>query len=144
MRNFARYALLAAAAATASVGVSAPALADGYYRHHHGHGDAAALGLFGLATGVVVGSAIANSGPRYIDPPPPPPAYYPPPARAYYAPPVRTYYTQPGYVEYRQAPSLRPWSRAWYNYCSQRYRSFSPQDGTYVGYDGRSHFCTAD
>ncbi|MBP1852630.1 BA14K family protein [Rhizobium halophytocola] len=140
MRNFARYALLAAAAATATVGISAPAFADGYYRHHRHHdGDAAALGLFGLATGVVVGSAIANSQPRYIDPPPPPPAYYPPPARTYYP-------AQPGYVvEYRPAAeSLRPWSQSWYRYCSQRYRSFSPQDGTYIGYDGQAHFCAAN
>lgn len=126
MRKFARFALLAATAATVTVGVCAPAFADPYGRHYHD--DAAAMGLFGLAAGVVAGAAIADSQPRYIDPPPPPAAYYP---------------AQPGYVvEYRPvAAPLRPWSPEWYDYCSQRYRSFSPRNGTYIGYDGRAHFC---
>ena len=54
---------------------------------HHRHGEAAALGVIGLATGLIVGSAIASqprqSGPVYNaypadpyrrSPPPPPPA----------------------------------------------------------------------
>jgi hypothetical protein len=44
---------------------------------------------------------------------------------------------------YRQA-GFEPWSRSWYNYCSDRYRSFNPNTGTYRGYDGRDHFCTAN
>jgi BA14K-like protein len=27
------------------------------------------------------------------------------------------------------------------NYCAQRYRSFDPQSGTFMGYDGRRHPC---
>ena len=44
---------------------------------------------------------------------------------------------------YRAAPSYEPWTRPWYDYCSQRYRSFNPDSGTFVGYDGREHFCVA-
>lgn len=29
----------------------------------------------------------------------------------------------------------------WLAYCSQRYRSFDPGSGTYLGYDGRRHYC---
>lgn len=39
--------------------------------------------------------------------------------------------------------SLEPWSRAWFRYCEDRYRTFDGQTGTYVGYDGREHFCNA-
>jgi hypothetical protein len=33
-------------------------------------------------------------------------------------------------------------SPAWYQYCSQRYRSFDPDSGTFVGYDGVRRPCT--
>ena len=46
-------------------------------------------------------------------------------------------------VIYRPAPSYEPWTQSWYDYCSQRYRTFNPNSGTFVGYDGREHFCTA-
>ncbi len=29
----------------------------------------------------------------------------------------------------------------WIAYCSQRYRSFDPASGTYLGYDGQRHMC---
>jgi invasion protein IalB len=29
----------------------------------------------------------------------------------------------------------------WVAYCSQRYRSFDPASGTYLGYDGQRHMC---
>lgn len=44
-----------------------------------------------------------------------------------------------GTVTYRSAPE--PWSHDWYRYCSAKYRSFDPGSGTYLGYDGRRHFC---
>jgi hypothetical protein len=31
--------------------------------------------------------------------------------------------------------------RNWINSCSQRYRSFDPNSGTYLGYDGYRHYC---
>lgn len=39
--------------------------------------------------------------------------------------------------------SLEPWSRDWYRYCDNKYRSFNPRTGTYRGFDGRDHFCRA-
>ena len=45
-------------------------------------------------------------------------------------------YAEPSY-SYRPAP----WSPAWYDYCSDRYRSFNPRTGYFKGYDGEYHFC---
>lgn len=47
--------------------------------------------------------------------------------------------SQPRYVV--PSGSLQPWTRAWYNYCDNKYRSFNPRTGTYRGYDGQDHFC---
>ncbi len=44
---------------------------------------------------------------------------------------------QPAYVYANPAP----WTPAWYRYCESRYRSFDPGSGTFLGYDGRRHFC---
>lgn len=68
-------------------------------------------GIAGLATGALLGGVLA---PRV------------------YAPPV-----------YAPAPvySYRPGSSAWISYCSSKYRSFDPRSGTYLGYDGRRHYC---
>ncbi|MCX8996558.1 BA14K family protein [Rhizobiaceae bacterium BDR2-2] len=143
-----------AVGATALSGVS-PAFADGWRRHghppverRHDRGEAAALGVIGLATGLIVGSAIANGrqndAPVYdaypVDPyrhAPPPPAYYDA-DRDYYPETPRRYNAQASRVQ-----ALEPWSRGWYDYCADRYRSFDPSSGTYVGYDGNRHFCTA-
>jgi len=38
-------------------------------------------------------------------------------------------------------PVLVPGTAAWYAYCSRKYRSFDPQTGTYLGYDGIRHAC---
>lgn len=32
-------------------------------------------------------------------------------------------------------------SADWYAYCARKYRSFDPRSGTYLGYDGRRHYC---
>lgn len=143
MNKFIKAAVLTVAAAASVLPTLSTAQADdwgrrGYYRHdRHRGGDAAALGALGLATGLIVGGALANNQPRgrvYIDPPYDD-GYYeerrvyrrPPP------PPIRRVYQG----------SLEPWTGPWYRYCSQRYRSFDPGSGTFVGYDGRSYFCTA-
>ncbi|MGV8938865.1 MAG: BA14K family protein [Allorhizobium sp.] len=146
MTRFAKITLLSVAVAAAITSIAPPAMADGYYRQRHhqrdrGGNDAAVLGLFGLAAGVAVGAAIANnSGPRYVEPDYVDPRYqrgpylegrvgevddYPPPPRA------------------RASYVLQPWTPDWYEYCANRYRSFDSQSGTYVGYDGRPHMCTA-
>jgi hypothetical protein len=68
----------------------------GYYRRYNG-GDALAAGALGLATGAIIGGAIAQS---------------------------------------QAAPAYRGNA-----YCAQRYRSYDPASGTYLGYDGRRHAC---
>jgi len=91
----------------------------GHYRHGYrgGGGNAVAAGIIGLGVGAIIGSALT---PRtvYVAPPPPPRARYAPAA---YGP--------------------QPWSPDWYSYCYSRYRSFNPNSGTFVGYDGYEHFC---
>ena len=39
--------------------------------------------------------------------------------------------------------TLQPWTAKWRTYCKQRFTSFNATTGTYTGYDGKSHFCTA-
>ncbi len=145
MNKLFRISMISALAAATCVAALSPASArdryryDDYNRHHHRNGDAAVLGVLGLAAGVAVGAAIANQ-PRYVEPEYVEPAYIPPPPPPVYYPP------RGDYREYRPAPvsyAIEPWTPGWYRYCANRYRSFSPDDGTYVGYDGRSHFCVA-
>lgn len=107
---------------------------DWRWRHHNSHGDAVAAGIAGLAAGALIGGALASQ-------PPPPPRYYEPDIY------------EPGYVV-RRAPvrvtrqyyagGIEPWTRDWYEYCSNRYRTFDARTGTFVGYDGQEHFCAAN
>ena len=85
----------------------------GRHHRHRGRNLGIALGAAGLVLGL---SALA-SRPSYGDP----------------------YYRRPayGYGGYGAAP----WSPAWYDYCSSRYRSFNPRTGYFKGYDGQFHFC---
>lgn len=79
-------------------------------------------GLGGLAAGAIIGGALAAPyyyGPGYYGAP-----YYPAPA--YYGPP-------PGY--YADAPVGDV------SYCMQRFRSYDPRTGTYMGNDGHRHSC---
>lgn len=86
------------------------------YRHYRNNDDAIALGIIGLGVGAIIGGAIANShNPRVI-------------------------YRQPG-TRVISGGGYEPWSRSWYRYCSNKYRSFNASTGTYRGYDGRDHFC---
>lgn len=149
MTDFARAALATVAALTIGLTTVTPAAADWrgpprYYRHydrHYDRGDAAALGLFGLAAGVVAGAAIAGaSQPRYYEPGYVEPDYVQPGYPVQYGPPAD--------LAYPPAPVARtygvtPWSPEWYRYCADRYRSFNPRNGTYIGYDNQAHFCTS-
>ncbi|MDE1994490.1 MAG: BA14K family protein [Rhizobiaceae bacterium] len=131
----------AVAGAMALTSVST-ASADNYWHHHDGNGWA--LGAAGLATGLIVGSAIASQ-PRYVEPGPVyvDPDYAPPPPYDYRAPPRRVYVERDvGY--YAPEDGLRPWSPQWMRYCYDRYGSFDGRTGTYLGYDGMRHFCTAN
>ena len=68
----------------------------------------------GLAAGMLLGGIIAAS-PYYYDGPP-----------GYYGPVFGPRYYGPS---------------SWEAYCFSRYRSFDPFSGTYLGYDGRRHYC---
>ena len=147
MKKLAR-AFVLSVAALSTVFVAVPAANAGHRgwrHHHHDNGDAIALGVLGLATGAIIGGALADSNNNYnrrvyVDPPydyyQPRPTYYPP-APTYVAPP-RQYY--PRHVGY----GVEPWTAAWYDYCESRYRSFNPTTGTFRGYDGREHFCSVN
>jgi len=82
----------------------------------------------GLAAGALIGGALAS--PYYYGP-----AYYPAypyGAPAYYAPPA-AYGPPPGYGPPPQGDEE--------TYCLQRYRSYDPNTGTFLGNDGRRHPC---
>lgn len=72
----------------------------------------------GLAAGAIIGSIVANSGYYYG------PSYY-------YGP--GPYYYGPGPYAYEPDGEVA--------YCMQRFRSYDPRSGTYVGYDGYRHPC---
>lgn len=127
--------LALATAATVIPTVTSAQAEDWRRRHyHHSDGDAVALGALGLATGVVIGGAIASQ-PRYQE------RVYVDPEPEYYEP--RPVYRRARPVVVESYGGLEPWSPGWYRYCSQRYRSFDSQSGTFVGYDGREYFCRA-
>ncbi|HZH11360.1 MAG TPA: BA14K family protein [Microvirga sp.] len=71
----------------------------GYRRYDRGN--ALAAGALGLATGAIIGGAIANS----------------------------------------QAQAAPAYGGSTHAYCAQRYRSYDPASGTYLGYDGMRHPC---
>jgi len=71
----------------------------GYYRRDRGN--ALAAGALGLATGAIIGGAIAQS----------------------------------------QAQAAPVYGGNTASYCAQRYRSYDPASGTYLGYDGLRHPC---
>lgn len=160
MNSLARNLVLAAAIAVTTIAAVSPASARDpyrypYERHHRHHNNDVAIGAAGLAAGVLLGTAIASQ-PRYVEPAPiyvePGPVYverdpiYVEPAPVYrervYVRPAPEYYPERPVTVVRDG-GLRPWSSAWYQYCAQRYRSFNAKTGTYVGYDGQRHFCSA-
>ena len=73
----------------------------------------------GLLGGAIVGGALA--APYYYGP-----YYYGAP---YYYPPAAGYYPAPGYGGSANA------------YCANRYKSYDPATGTFLGYDGARHPC---
>ena len=85
-----------------------------YYNRRGNNGGAAVAGaIAGLAAGAII--AGAASQPRYVE-------------RRYV--PAQTY-----------RGGLEPWSREWYRYCSNRYRSFDPNSGTFQPYNGPRQLC---
>lgn len=73
-----------------------------YYRRDPGA--AVAAGIIGLATGAILGQALAVPQPRHAP-----------------------------RVQYHDANAIA--------YCARKYRSFDPNSFTFLGYDGRRHYC---
>jgi hypothetical protein len=142
MNRIFKTAVLSAAVAGTMLAALPAANADdwGHHRRHH-NGDAIAAGVLGLAAGALIGGALANDQPpRYAD------RYY---DDGYYdrdvvvrPAPVRRYYVEPQVVYADRY--AEPWTRGWYEYCSDRYRSFNSRTGTFTGNDGEQHFCSAN
>jgi hypothetical protein len=57
----------------------------------------------------------------------------------YHEGPYRYYY--PGYYAPLYVGPIGYGAPGWEAYCSSRYRSFDPINGTYLGYDGRRRYC---
>ncbi|EFO31075.1 conserved hypothetical protein [Roseibium sp. TrichSKD4] len=113
-----------------------------YHQHHHRHvhkhrkhrrynnnvGVAVAAGVIGLAAGaILLGSQNRR---EYIRPP-----------VQHYRPPVNHYRPAPAPGPVYHNVRFEPWTPAWYRYCSQKFRSFEPQSGTYMTYRGVRKFC---
>jgi len=117
-------------------------------RWHHGrrpvvvhkHDDSGALvaaGILGLAVGAIAAGVAANRQPEVV---------YDNPYRHPRPQPDRDYFpAAPRYSSYDgYAAAYQPWSPEWYRYCSQRYRSFNPETGTYFIRPGVERFCVAE
>lgn len=137
--------ILSTAVAAMSLTALSAASARDWRRHHHSdHGDAIAAGVLGLATGALIAGALSNPGPAYADD-----GYiyddgYYDQPRYIRRVPVRNYYPARPRVAYSGDYALEPWTREWFRYCSDRYRSFNARSGTFTGYDGQQHFCNAN
>jgi|SRR5271170_1953301 hypothetical protein len=82
----------------------------------------------GVVAGAVIGGAIASQG--YYGP-----GYYAP---GYYAP---GYYDDSGYDDGGVAVAPAPAGGDAVAYCMQRFRSYDPASGSYLGNDGQRHPC---
>ena len=88
---------------------------------------AAAFVAGGLVGGALAAPYYYGYGPYYPGP------YY---SGAYYPAP---YYPGPG--PYAAAPAYSSAGEGDAGYCAQRFRSYDPSSGTYMGYDGQRHPC---
>jgi hypothetical protein len=143
MNIFRKTVLSAAVAATAFATVSADA-GERWRDHRHYRsesnkdGDLVAAGIVGLALGALVVGALASSR---DEPVAGNPLRHPRPS------PNRDFMIEGSAAAFANGdqaydePSFEPWSRSWYRYCRDRYRTFDATTGTYVGRDGRKHFC---
>jgi len=141
MNMFAKLATVAAVAGAMAVPMASPSQAA--WHHHGDRGTAAAIGF---GAGALVGAAAANAayGPDYYGAdygydsyayaPGPGYAYAPGPGYGYAPTAGYAYAPGPGY-----ATSYEDGNDA--SYCQQRFRSYDPRSGTYMGYDGLRHSC---
>jgi hypothetical protein len=122
----------------------------GYYGYRGNTGAAVAAGIAGLAAGAIIGGALAT--PNYYPYAPPSSVYIAPPRPQPYDPSVPVQnppiysggYVPNGYVSggpVSGAYGPSPGSAEWNAYCSSKYKSFDPATGTFLGYDGKRHYC---
>ena len=123
-----KLAMTAAAVGTAFVLAAAPAQAR-WHGHHGGgwhHGGGIGAGIAGFAAGALIGGAVAaGSGPYYG---------YGPGYGYDYGPDYGYDYAPGSVVVERSGGGAEA-------YCEQRFRSYDPASGTYLGYDGLRHPC---
>jgi BA14K-like protein len=151
MNRLVKTTILSAAVAAATLSALAPADArdrrhHGEFRHSSSKGDLIVAGLLGLAVGAIAADALSDPAPQYSEPLYEEPIYdeydrAPPPPRPR---PHRPFFVDPDPSVVQYQPSLEPWSPEWFRYCGDRYGSFNPDTGTYLGYDGLNHFCVAN
>jgi hypothetical protein len=145
-----KLAVLSLAAAASALTPLAEANAGQRHRQHEvrrssDSRDLVVAGILGLAVGDIAAGVIASSE----EDEPVNPYRHPRPQidREYLfgnlAEPEVT--EEPEVVYYNEyEPNFEPWSRDWQRWCSREYRSFDPDTGTYIGYDGIERFCIAD
>jgi len=120
-------------------------------------GDLIAAGVIGLALGAIIASEAnknKSAGHNSYNRPAAQPGYrYDNYGQPYagqripldrYGNPIsqpRNSYNEPEVITYQGSASLEPWTPGWREWCSNRYRSFNAQTGTFRGYDGLDHFC---
>jgi hypothetical protein len=104
-------------------GAPGPRFSGGGYRGGYYRGGGAFVP--GVVAGAAIGGALAAQGAYYGDP-------------GYYAP---GYYDDQGYDDGAVAVAPGPGGDDGVTYCMQTYRSYDPQSGTYMGYDGLRHPC---
>ena len=148
MNRFAKVSVLAfATAATALAPITQASADDWRHRRHNRNADAWVAGAIGLAAGAIIIGALADQNrpqrvyrERIYDEP-----IYMDPDEDYYPPQPRPRVVRRPQVIYSDdyAGNFEPWTRGWFEYCSNRYRSFNSRTGTYRGYDGLNHFCKA-
>src|SRR5262245_16960067 len=130
MTRILRSAILSAAVAATTLTAIPAANAGDRWNHYnyyrHSSGDVVAAGVLGLAAGAII-AGIASQ-PRYSEP------AYVDSYRYQRVRPGGYYYANGDYDGPYARGSLQPWSREWYRYCRNRYRTFDPGSGTFIGY----------
>ena len=97
----------------------------GGYRHGGYGGAAVGAGIAGLAAGALIGGAVATQG------------YYGGNGYGYGG----GYGYQPAPVYQTEEVEAAPVGGDEEAYCANRYRSYDPESGTYLGFDGARHPC---
>lgn len=153
MNGFIKPAIATLAVASVVIAPVSQAFAHERWKHHkhrpyhqpvivkkNDPGELIAAGIIGLAVGaIIVGAATQGSGHKTHVP------HRPRPDRNYFPPRPDEIDDEPEIIYAEPAfDAPQPWSPEWYDYCNNRYRSFDDRSGTFLGYDGKRHFCVAD